>query len=85
MLAVSNNFLFVPFRIPLCSTRLSSTALPWAMYWSIEFSLSWRKVCSRSAKSSLPVGPEYVEAFGANGDSCMGDPGIAVFELVPLR
>lgn len=54
--AVSSNFLRVPFNIPRCSTRFSSTARPCAMYWSMEFSLSCRNVCSLSAKSSRAVG-----------------------------
>lgn len=73
--AVSSNRLFVPLSIPLCSTRFSSTARPCEMYWSIEFSLSCRNVCSRRAKSSRAVGPLYVDWFGANGDSCIGDAG----------
>lgn len=75
VLAVSNNLLLVPLSIPLCSTRLSSTARPCAIYWSIEFSLSCRNVCSRREKSSRAVGPVYEDALGAKGDSKSGDAG----------
>ena len=32
VLAVSSNFRLVPFNIPLCSTRFSNAARPWAIY-----------------------------------------------------